>query len=176
MICSITVSCQESDTILHNVNRIIETLRNDNTRVHILLDQIIPLGGPENIDTLDKDGNFNAIGFGMMIWGNYLHDLMVKTSSTLAIRSFASFDPEQLKVFVYLINKMDQPQLVHLQIEDYKMTGLLHSWQLVGKGPDDCDPVWKEITGYNNIRELKLEGTSITLLEYKLKNITPYEV
>src|SRR5207253_7617911 len=33
-------------------------------------------------DALDRNGNFNANGYGMAIWGNFLGDKMVKTTSS----------------------------------------------------------------------------------------------
>jgi hypothetical protein len=32
-------------------------------------------------DALDRHGNFNAVGWGMMIWGNYLGNEMIRTTS-----------------------------------------------------------------------------------------------
>jgi len=122
-------------------------------------------------DALDKDGNFNANGMGLMIWGNYLHDKIIRTTSILHLRSYASFDPEQRKVFVYLINKLDESRHVRLHFEDYESAGILQSWELVAEGPDDCDPVWREFTGFRNTSELNLEGTSITVLEYQLEEL-----
>jgi hypothetical protein len=52
-------------------------------------------------DALDRNGNFNAIGYGLMIWGNYLGEKMVKTTNTLHIRSFASYSPTENNLYVY---------------------------------------------------------------------------
>jgi len=120
-------------------------------------------------DALDKNGNFNANGLGLMILGNYLHDLMIETTSTLHVRSFASFDPEQNKAFIYLINMLEDSQPVHLQFENFKITRVLQSWELTGNGPDDCDPVWEEFEGFIRNTELTLEGTSITVIEYEIE-------
>jgi alpha-N-arabinofuranosidase len=65
-------------------------------------------------DALDKDGNFNANGYGIAIWGNFLGDKMVKTTSSLYIRSFASWKPKQKKIFMYLVNKSDEKKMYKL--------------------------------------------------------------
>lgn len=118
-------------------------------------------------DALDRNGNFNANGYGLMIWGNYLHESMIKTSSTLHIRSFASLDPGNRKIFVYLLNKSSEQKFIDLNFVNYSPGELIQAWELRGEGPDDCNPVWGEFSGFRGTAELSLNGTSITVLEYR---------
>jgi alpha-N-arabinofuranosidase len=122
-------------------------------------------------DALNKNGNFNAIGYTMMIWGNFLGDQMLKTTSTIHIRSFASYIPETGKLYVYLLNKTDSTQAVNLQIENSKIRSLNQHWVLAGDSPDDTDPVYRqqEIISGRNPQDIILPGTSISVLEYIIK-------
>jgi len=119
-------------------------------------------------DALDKNGNFNATGYTMMIWGNYLGDQMVKTSSTLHLRTFASYIPDGHRLYVYLMNMIEEPQVAQLELEGFDLDSVIEAWELVGDGPDDVDPVWgqKEIIAPS---QFEIAGTSITVIEYKLK-------
>lgn len=119
-------------------------------------------------DALDKDGNFNANGYGLMIWGNYLGDKMLKTTSTIHIRSFASWVPREKRLFVYVLNKADRDQKIHIDIKDHKIKSLIQSWELFGKNADDCDPVWKKKELDKN-SDIIVKGTSITVTEYQLE-------
>jgi hypothetical protein len=120
-------------------------------------------------DALDKNGNFNANGMGLMIWGNYLGDKMVKTTATTHIRSFASLDPETSRLFVYLINKSEEKKTVQLKIDKKKVDDILLAKELVGDGPEDVNPVWQDATGFTGLDEIEIKGTTIMLLEYQLK-------
>ncbi|HWR74132.1 MAG TPA: hypothetical protein VN276_00745 [Bacteroidales bacterium] len=122
-------------------------------------------------DALDKEGNFNATGYDMMIWGNYLGDYMVRTTGTLHIRSFASYTPADNYLYVYLMNKAEQAVLAELKIESEAVAGVESFGQLTGKGPDDVNPVWN-----GNVRLVKkdLDGillppVSISVIKLKLK-------
>jgi hypothetical protein len=119
-------------------------------------------------DALDKEGNFNAIGYTLMIWGNFLGDKIVKTTSTMHIRSFASYSPEEKRMFVYIMNMMENPEYVTLDIGQNKINSVIQAWDLVGKGPDDCNPVWQEFPELEKTLRFQVKGTSITVIEYNL--------
>jgi len=127
--------------------------------------------GDSIFDALDKDGYFNANGYGLAIWGNFLEKKMVKTTSTLHIRTFATFDPENKNLFVYIINKSEGRKPLSLNLKGYDVDSIVQRWHLVGKGPEDTQPVWQEIETPLKSRPLKLTvmGTSITVIEFKLK-------
>jgi hypothetical protein len=120
-------------------------------------------------DALDKDGNFNANGYALMIWGNFLGDKMVMTTSTMHIRSFASFIPEEKILYVYIMNMMGNPEYVTLDIEQNKVSSVIQAWELVGKGADDCNPVWQAHPGITDPLDFEVKGTSITVIKYQLK-------
>ncbi|MBL7110767.1 MAG: hypothetical protein ISS19_02355 [Bacteroidales bacterium] len=120
-------------------------------------------------DALDMHGNFNANGYSMMIWGNYLGDKMVKTTSTLHLRTFASYVPDEKRLFVYLMNMTEEPQSVQLRLDGNALDSVIDAWELVGDGPDDVDPVWQKCAEIKKPSHFEIQGTSITVIEFKLK-------
>jgi hypothetical protein len=119
-------------------------------------------------DALDRDGNFNANGKGLMIWGNYMGKQMVRTTSTLHLRTFASYSPDEAQLFVYIINKSPDTQSIDLQINKTGGPNLVLAMELVGDGPRDVDPVWQECEAWNDPTNITVKGTSITVIEYHL--------
>ena len=120
-------------------------------------------------DALDRNGDFNATGYTLMIWGKYLGKRMVKTTSTLHLRTFASLDPGAGTLFVYLMNMLEEPQRAILETDGFRIGSVLQAWQLKGDGPQDRDPVWKAYRGMGKNGELLLDGTSITVIECQLE-------
>jgi alpha-L-arabinofuranosidase len=120
-------------------------------------------------DALDKHGNFNANGYGMMIWGNFLGDKMISTTSTLHIRTFASLVPDEKLLYVYIINKSESTERINIDPGRYKVKSILAAHQLVGQGPDDLEPVWQEYSGMTDPLNFDVKGTSITVIKYLLK-------
>jgi alpha-L-arabinofuranosidase len=122
-------------------------------------------------DALDMHGNFNAIGYGLMIWGNYLGDKMVRTTGTVHIRSFASYSPRQGDLFVYLLNKAEKTIPVNLSIRDHAVEAIEMFARLESTGPDDVRPVWVENIplAIGDLARLELPGVSISVLKLKVK-------
>jgi alpha-N-arabinofuranosidase len=120
-------------------------------------------------DALDRHGNFNANGMGLMIWGNYLRQEMVKTTSTLHLRTFASYTPADKNLCVYIINKSPEPQSIDLDIKAKDKPSQVSAMELVGEGPDDVNPVWQECDRGKDPTRFNVKGTSITVVEYRLK-------
>jgi alpha-N-arabinofuranosidase len=122
-------------------------------------------------DALDKNGNFNATGYSIMIWGKYLGDNMVRITNTLHIRSFASYSPKENVLYVYLLNKAEESVPIKLEVENAAIAGIESYGQLTGKGSDDVDPVWNENVPITkkDLRNLTLPAVSISVLKLKLK-------
>ncbi|HDS08226.1 MAG TPA: hypothetical protein ENO05_11440 [Bacteroides sp.] len=119
-------------------------------------------------DALDRHGNFNANGMGLMIWGNYLGTKMVRTTSTIHQRTFASLVPEEDRMYVYIVNKAEEPASIRLKIKAAGKPDLIGAHELFGEGPDDLDPVWQECGTWNDPVRFTVKGTSITVVEYFL--------
>jgi len=120
-------------------------------------------------DALDKHGNFNAVGRGMMIWGNYLGNEMIRTTSTIHIRTFASVNREDKLLYVYIINKKENTERINLDLNKIKIKSVAEAYELIGEGPDDLNPVWQECSGLTDPLDFEVKGTSITVIKFKLK-------
>ena len=120
-------------------------------------------------DALDKTGNFNANGYGLMIWGKFLGDKMVKTTSTLHIKTFASSNLHQKKLFLYIINKSAEVKEMIIDLRRYSIKAIAQSWELVSKGPEDTKPVWRKVSRFNPNKIMRMNPTSITVTEFDLK-------
>jgi len=122
-------------------------------------------------DALDKEGNFNPTGYTVAIWGNFLASKMVYTSSTIRIRTFASYDDETKQLYIYIINKSENEEKLVLDIEGASVDSVAQRWELVGKGSSDTDPIWRqnESIPEDDLLYVVVPGISITVIEYKLK-------
>ena len=121
-------------------------------------------------DALDKNGNFNANGLGLMIWGNWLGKKMVSSTGTVHIRSFASYSPDENLLYVYLLNKSQVPVNIKLTIDKYSVVNVESFGQLTSNGPDDVNPVWNDhvLLAKENLKNFELPATSISVLKLKL--------
>ncbi len=120
-------------------------------------------------DALDKNGNFNATGYGLMVWGNYLGDKMVKTTSSVHVRSFASIKPSGKKLFVYLVNKNSAAKTIQLNIPNRRIKSVVQAGELFGKNAADLHPVWRKFKAGKEANYIRVKGTSITVIEYQLE-------
>lgn len=120
-------------------------------------------------DALDRNGNFNANGFGLMIWGKYLGEKMLKTTGTVHIRSFASLIPEEDRMFVFLVNKAEFPIHVQLNVIGKDVLEVLNAKALIGSGPEDLNPIWDDLPDLRDTDKLEIHGTSILVLDCKLE-------
>jgi len=91
---------------------------------------------------------------------------MIKTASSLHIRSFASLKSAENKLFVYLLNKDDAAKNIQLNIQNRKIKSVVQAWELVGQNSDDVHPVWEKRRAGNENNHVQLKGTSITVIEY----------
>ena len=103
-----------------------------------------------------------------MIFGKFLGDKIVKTTSTTHLRSYASYSPDKKQLFVYLINKADKAVQVQLTLVNHRLSSVNQVWELAGKGPKDKNPIWRRITGPDRNGKMDISGTSIMVVEYGL--------
>jgi len=87
-----------------------------------------------------------------------LGDKMIKTTSSLHTRTFASIKSSENKLFVYLLNKDDKPCNVQLNIQNKKIKSVMQAWELVGKNSDDLHPGWQELHGADKSNNIQLKG------------------
>jgi alpha-N-arabinofuranosidase len=116
-------------------------------------------------DAIDKDNQLNANGLGLMIWGKFLGEKMVFSTSAQLVRTFASYSPDKKKLTLFLINKSDKPALIKPEIQGFEKNKIISSWELTGNGADDLNPVWQQIVN-STPDKLTVSGTSIQVVEF----------
>jgi len=126
-------------------------------------------GGKWNgFDALDKNGNFNANGKGLMLWGNFHGEKMVKVLSSDSIKAFASINPNTKKIFVYILNKTNKASKLSIEFNGYTWISIHQALDLKGKDLDDQNPV---ITKLENNTKAILEmipGATIRVVEFEV--------
>jgi hypothetical protein len=119
-------------------------------------------------DAINSYGNLNANGKALAIWGNFLLQKMINTTSAGAIRTFASMNPFTHKLNIFLINKETTAQQTDIFLLNYLHHFSGKRWQLGGTGADDVSPVWALRENFESKSpnwSFVLPATSITVLE-----------
>ncbi len=119
-------------------------------------------------DALDKEGAFNANGTGIMIWGKYLQQQMVQSTSTMHLRTFASYTPGTKKLVVFFLNKSDDAITVNPEIDRHNVKEITQTGELTSTGPDDVSPVWTEQRWQIPLVNLTVKANSIKVVIYQL--------
>ena len=100
---------------------------------------------------------------------------MVASASSGFIRTWASYDQETETLFVYLINKRNQPEKIQVVADGRAIESISQAWEYFGTNPEDRFPVWqrKKVRGKKGFLDLK--GLSITVIGFELAgNTTNY--
>jgi len=119
-------------------------------------------------DALNKEGAFNANGTGIMIWGKYLQQQMVQSTSTMHLRTFASYTPGTKKLVVFFLNKSDDAITVNPEIDRHNVKEITQTGELTSTGPDDVSPVWTEQQWQIPPVNLTVKANSIKVVIYQL--------
>jgi alpha-N-arabinofuranosidase len=107
----------------------------------------------------DRDYKLTAMGLPLKIWGNFLKKKMVATTNPKdnnIIRSWASYDPDDRSLNLFLLNKDEISQKVTVSLENYRAKSKNDSWILKGSNPTSTKPTWKKS------KPIKLEKSQIT--------------
>jgi len=124
-------------------------------------------------DAFDDMNHTRPTSLALTIWGNYLLDHMVSTTSKIgSIVSYASIDSSTGDVNIFLINKKEEAQVLGVGITaDSNYNASADLWQYKGNSNTDKNATWGKIgtteVNENLIQELNLPGTSITVITLK---------
>jgi hypothetical protein len=118
-------------------------------------------------DALKRDNTLTRVGRALWIWSRFLGDDMVATTSSSAVRCFASLQAGgQLAVF--LVNKETSARSVNIVVSNLppRMTyGAV--WALHGQGPADQHPAWERLDSVRVSHatvQCRLDPVSITVI------------
>ena len=115
------------------------------------------------------------MAYSLRIWGTFIHQQMISTvNQTGNIRSWASYDPINKSLSIFLLNKEQQAQKVVVKIKNYGRAEKIKKLVLYGNSPYVVEPIWQQINNHKLFRKskvfLKLKPLSITVIDENLNS------
>ncbi len=126
-------------------------------------------GKYSSFDALDKNGYFNANGYGLMILGKFLGNKMIKTIAGNELKTYASIDDKQNKLYLYAINNSNTPITIHTDFKNRGAKSISSIFELIGKSADDTKLLWTEIKALPSGTRQVIKPFSIRVLVYWLQ-------
>jgi alpha-L-arabinofuranosidase len=123
---------------------------------------------PDLWNTLDAQNAPLATGRAVAIWGQFLQTQMVQTTNTAMVRAFASYNPANGHLSVFLINKDTSARRATVSLQRYTPVVAGEQWRLSGNGADDMAPRWGKVGGVaasGNQLAVSLDPVSVTVLD-----------
>lgn len=124
-------------------------------------------------DALDRHNALQATGRAAAIWGQFLEETMVSSSSTAMVRSYATYSPSSRQLTVFLINKDTVPRTGVVTLTGLGTVSTVSRWVFSGEGPNDTAPIWAyrgPAPASGNVVSVPLAPVSVTVLD-----ITPHD-
>lgn len=118
-------------------------------------------------DALKANGQLNATGTSLSIWGNNLLTQMVSASSTIGIKGYATYNPTNQNLKLFYLNKETSRREIQIKIDNFPNNYKYDVWEFKGTGIDDIAPTWgnKAINlDGNAASKLILPANSVTML------------
>jgi alpha-L-arabinofuranosidase len=126
-------------------------------------------------DAFDNDGNLNANGTSMKVWGSSLLNAMVSAeSSSQFVRTYASYDGENKKLNIFLINKDNSPRQANVTLNNYEQDFNGSVWQLRGSSASDKFPDYEltdSVYEATDISTVMLPANSVTVLKLQKDDV-----
>jgi hypothetical protein len=119
-------------------------------------------------DALDKNNDLQATGRVTSIWGQFLKDKLVSSSSTTKVRTYTTYSPASGKLSVFLINKDSVPRSASVTINGGGSGYSVSTWVFSGSGAEDVRPIWQhegESSNTGNVISATLPPVSLTVLD-----------
>lgn len=130
-------------------------------------------GNPYSIDASVFNSNYELmpIAYPLKIWGNFIKQQIVFSTKQLdKVRSWASYDPDDGSLNLFLLNKDMHDQKIGIKINNYKAKTNPQRWILQGKSPYKTKPVWQKVTNSEKVENskmhLKLKPLSINVITF----------
>ena len=126
-------------------------------------------------DALDADGNVNANGIAMNVWGDNLLSSMVSTATEDEfVKTYASYDDTGKKLNVLILNKDNSARQVELVLQQFENDFKGSVWRFSGSSVSDKFPEYEKVDSVyepDDIGSLSLPANSVTVLKLQKDNI-----
>jgi hypothetical protein len=119
-------------------------------------------------DALDKNNRLQATGRATAIWGQFLKERLVPSSSTAMVRTYSTYSPSSRRLSVFLINKDTVARSTSVTIKTGSVRFSVDTWSFSGGGPSDLDPAWQhrgQSSTAGNRVTVTLAPVSVTVLD-----------
>jgi alpha-N-arabinofuranosidase len=125
---------------------------------------------PQSVyDAFDSEGNENAVALAIDVWGNNLLSEMVEsTNNGSVVKSYASYDDDDKRLNIFLLNKDLAVQQVDISINNFVRDFTGSIWQLHGLSVSDKFPQFvrtDSIFEPGDISSVTLPPNSVTVLK-----------
>jgi alpha-L-arabinofuranosidase len=131
---------------------------------------------PSLWDALDKYNELQATGRSVAIWGQFLKEKLVVSSSTTMVRSYSTYSPSTGKLTVFLINKDTVSRGTSLAIKNAGTNFTIDTWVFSGQGASDLYPTWTRQSASwraGTLISATLDPVSVTVLDITPDTSTP---
>jgi hypothetical protein len=123
-------------------------------------------------NALYRDNTLTSVGKALWIWGNYLEDEMLSTTSSDMVKCFATRTPGET-MNVFLVNRDTISHHVQLEIlNEVTITSKGTKWLFTGSSLRDQNPIWAESDPFRlkggKLHDI-LDPYSINLYSFKLR-------
>ena len=119
-------------------------------------------------DALDKQNELQATGRATAIWGQFLKETLVSSSSTATVRTYATYSPSTGQLTVFLINKDTVAHSTSVTIKAGSASFAVDTWIFSGQDADDLHPTWAyrgQSWNAGNLISTTLAPVSVTVLD-----------
>jgi alpha-L-arabinofuranosidase len=126
---------------------------------------------PYLIDASLFNNNYQLMpmGYPLKIWSSFLKQQMVfSTKQVGKIRSWASYDPTDASLNIFLLNKDEGERALSIELKNYNAIMNAQTWVLSGETPYTTKPIWNQVDTSPQPKKssinLKLQPLSITVI------------
>jgi hypothetical protein len=118
---------------------------------------------------LGNANQLHASGLALAVWGKFLQDQLVSSTSSGTLKTYAAYNPGTGALNIFLENKATYAQSVLVPITSATTYAAKAAvWQLKGSGASDPLPTWSPTDSVgvtaNRVANLRLPAVSVTVL------------
>ena len=127
------------------------------------------------VSAFDSNYKLMPMGYPLKVWSNFLKKKMVySTKKAGVIRSWASYDPDDKSLNVFVLNKDEVSQNVSITLDNYTGSIMNERWILKGSTPESIDVTWEKaglVPVSGSQIKTRLDPLSVNVFIFKLVNL-----